>query len=126
MNCKVVIGGCRSYDNYDVFCKFVDMCLSRIKNTEKITIISGHCSGVDLMAEKYAKQNRYSLEIYPAEWKKYGKSAGPRRNKVMVEKANYVIAFWDNKSRGTRNLIEIANKLNKPIRIKYIYKQTPD
>ena len=38
MDCKIVIGGCRDYNNYIVFCKFVDMCLIRIRYIEKITI----------------------------------------------------------------------------------------
>lgn len=126
MDCKIVIGGCRDYNNYIVFCKFVDMCLIRIRYIEKITILSGHCSGVDLMAEKYAKQNGYGLEIYPAEWKRYGKSAGPIRNEIMIKKANYVIAFWDKKSHGTKNLIYNAKKYNKPIRIKYINEHPTD
>lgn len=117
MKKRIVIGGCRDYNNYKNFCQYVDVCLSRIKKENDIVILSGHCSGVDTMAEQYAKQNGYELEIYPAEWSKYGKSAGPKRNKTMVENADYVIAFWDYQSRGTKSLIGYAKELGKSIRV---------
>lgn len=114
---KIVIGGCRYYNNYTAFTKIVDICLSKIKNEKEIVILSGHCSGVDKMAERYAEENRYKLEVYPAQWEKYGKSAGPKRNEIMVKNSNAVIAFWDYKSRGTKNLITLSKKYSKPIRI---------
>lgn len=117
MKKRVVIGGCRDYENYEVFCKYVDIYLSRIGKENKIVIVSGHCSGVDVMAERYAKENGYAVEIYPADWKKYGRAAGPKRNKLMVETADYVIAFWDGRSRGTKSLIDYAVKLKKPMRV---------
>ena len=43
-------------------------------------------------------------------WDKYGPSAGPRRNAQMAEVADALIAFWDGKSRGTKNMIDTANK----------------
>ena len=119
---KIVIGGCRDYNDYDVFKEFVDSCLSRLKEEHSLTIVSGHCSGVDLMGERYAKENGLGLEIFPADWDKYGRAAGPIRNKQMVEVSDYVIAFWNQKSRGTKSLIAYARELNKPIRVKDISK----
>lgn len=119
---RIVIGGCRDFEDYSVFEPFVDKCLERLSKEGKITILSGHCSGVDTMAEQYAKKKKYGLEIYPAEWKKYGKRAGPLRNELMVKKSDFVIAFWDKKSRGTKSLIEFAKENEKPTRIKYIEK----
>lgn len=120
MRFRVVIGGLRSYENYKEFCNYVDFCLSEISTKGEIIIISGHCSGTDMMAEQYAKEKNYILEIYPAEWKKYGRAAGPIRNRQMVENADYVIAFWNNKSRGTKNLIECARNRNIPIKVKIL------
>jgi hypothetical protein len=42
---------------------------------------------------------------------KYGKSAGPIRNRAMAEYAGALIAIWDGSSRGTLNMIETAKKL---------------
>ena len=117
---KVVIAGCRDYNNYDAAKKFIDFCLSKIRNTNEIVIVSGCARGVDAMGERYALDNHLKLEKHPADWKKYGRAAGPIRNREMAEIADYVICFWDNKSKGTKSMIDYAKKLNKPIKIKKI------
>ena len=53
------------------------------------------------------------IEIFKAQCNKYGKSAGPIRNELMVQNCDFVIAFWDGKSKGTRNLIQLAQKYNR-------------
>jgi len=40
----------------------------------------------------------------------------------MAEVSDYVICFWDGKSRGTKSMIEYAKKYNKPHKIKIIKK----
>ena len=77
---SVVIGGYRNFEKYEIFKSFVDSCLAELDPLET-TILSGHCKGVDLLGERYAKEKDLALELYPAEWKKYGKAAGPIRNK---------------------------------------------
>ena len=117
MSIRITIGGCRDFNDYEFFKKAVTECVERIKRSEEIIILSGHCSGTDLMAERYALENGYKTEIYPAEWKKYGRGAGIWRNRIMTEKSDAVIAFWDGKSRGTKNLIETAKKLQKYLEV---------
>ncbi len=117
---KVVIGGCREFKDYGVLCEFADTCLTRLAAQGDICIVSGGCRGVDEMGERYAAERGYAVERHPADWKRYGRSAGPRRNREMVELADYVIAFWDGRSRGTRSLIESAKELKKPLRVKMI------
>ena len=119
---RVVIGGCRDYNNYNIFKIHVDHLLQNIRNEFSIVIVSGGASGVDAMAERYAKENSLPFELFEADWKRYGKSAGPKRNEQMVQVADYVIAFWDFHSRGTKSLIEFTNQCNKPLRIKDIRK----
>ena len=46
-------------------------------------IISGGCKGAYKIAENIAKELNIPIEIYNAEWDKYGNSAGPIRNKKM-------------------------------------------
>lgn len=69
-----------------------------------------------------AKENNFKVEKHPADWKRYGRSTGPKRNRDMAEICDYVICFWDLKSKGTRSMIDYAKKLDKPIKIKKIYK----
>ena len=113
MKKKVVIGGCRDYADY----VFFKSCIDEILKDEKdgVIIISGHCSGVDLMGERYALENGFEVEIFLPEWKKYGHAAGPIRNKKMVERADIVIAFWDGISKGTKSLIKYAQVSKKAV-----------
>ena len=117
---KVVIAGCRDYNNYDEAKEYIDFCLSRIRKISDIIIISGCASGADALGERYAVENGFIIEKYPADWQKYGKSAGPRRNLQMAEACDFVICFWDGKSRGTRSMIEYAKQCGKPVKIKMI------
>lgn len=72
------------------------------------------------IGERYAKDNGFRVEKHPADWEKYGRAAGPIRNREMAEISDYVICFWDGKSRGTKSMIDYAKKLNKSIKIKII------
>ena len=113
MEKKVVIGGCRDYNDYVFFKSHLDVILKNEK--DRIIIISGHCSGVDLMGEKYAAENGFKVEVFLPEWKKYGRATGPIRNKKMVECADLVIAFWDGCSKGTSSLIKYAQNSKKEV-----------
>ena len=117
---KIVIAGCRDYNNYEEAKTYIDLCISNIRNGNKIIILSGGASGADKLGERYAKENGFDVELYPADWNKYGRSAGPRRNKLMAENCDCVICFWDGKSRGTKSMIEYAKTLEKELRVKYI------
>ena len=103
---RVVIAGCRDYTNYEEAKRYLDFCLSEIRKEHEIVIVSGAASGADAIGERYAKENGFAVERYPAEWKKYGRRAGPMRNRKMAEVSDYVICFWDEKSRGTKPMIE--------------------
>lgn len=81
-------------------------------------IISGGARGIDHAAIYYAMKNSIPYEVYPADWDKYGKSAGFRRNIEMLEKCEAVIAIWDGESRGTAHTIKEAQKRGLPL---YVY-----
>ena len=117
---KIVIAGCRDYNNYDEAKSYRDFCLSAIRKENNIVIVSGCASGADAIGERYAEENGFEIEKYPADWKTYGRSAGPRRNKRMAEVCDYVICIWDEKSKGTKSMIDYAIKCNKPVKIKKI------
>lgn len=117
---RVVIAGCRGYNNYKEAKEYIDFCISNIRKISTIVIVSGGASGADAIGERYAKENGFRLEKYPTDWNKYGKSAGPKRNEEMAKICDYAICFWDKKSLGTKSMIKFAKKYQKPIRVKYI------
>lgn len=71
-------------------------------------IISGGASGIDKAGEEFAQEHKIPLKIFYAEWNKYGKSAGYKRNTQMADYAEALIAVWDGSSRGTKHMIDIA------------------
>ena len=79
-------------------------------------IISGLAKGADLLGVKYANQKGYKVEEFPANWK-LGRSAGPKRNLEMAKSANACIVFWDGVSKGTANMIELAERHQLRLRV---------
>lgn len=77
-------------------------------------IISGGARGVDRVAEHAAFQRGMTTRIYPAEWERYGKQAGYRRNQQIVADADRLVAFHDGVSRGTQHSIDLARAASKP------------
>ena len=71
-------------------------------------VLSGMARGVDTLAIRYAIKNGLPLDTFPAQWSKWGRSAGYKRNVQMAQHADALIAIWDGKSPGTRHMIEAA------------------
>ena len=82
-----------------------------------VTVVSGGARGVDTAAVEAAKERGMKTEIVWADWDKYGRSAGPIRNKLMIESVDEVTAFWDGASKGTSNAIQNAEKLGKKVTV---------
>ena len=113
---RVIIAGCRDFADYELLKEKCDFYLQN-KEKEDIVIVSGHASGADALGERYAQERGLQLETYPADWKAHGRAAGPIRNENMARVANALIAFWDGKSRGTKNMIETARKYNLKVAV---------
>ena len=113
---KVIIAGCRDFNDYELLKEKCDYFLQDEKK-EDVVIISGHASGADALGERYAQERGFLLETYPADWKAHGRAASPIRNAKMASVAHALIAFWDGKSRGTKNMIETARKYNLKVAV---------
>ena len=114
MRFAVIIAGTRTFDDFDLLCRKCDVFFSDKKPT---AIICGEARGADTLGRRYAEDHGISVESYPADWDHYGRSAGFIRNKEMASRADALVAFWDGKSRGTKNMIEIARSKGIPIRV---------
>lgn len=113
---KVIIAGGRDFNDFEMLKNFCD---SVLVNVEKpISIVSGVAPGADSLGEKYAKLRGYTIVQFPADWDRYGKSAGYRRNSEMAEYGDALIAFWDGKSKGTEHMINLAKARELKIRVK--------
>lgn len=116
---RVIIAGTRDFNDYNLLKSSCDYMLSKkVESGEEIVIISGGASGADALGEQYAKERGYKILRYPAQWKKYGRQAGPMRNREMADNADALIAYWDGESRGTKNMIEEAKKRGLQVAVK--------
>ena len=89
--------------------------LDEIKLLQGIDLVIHGCArGADQLGKHWAESRGVPVMEFPAEWDKYGKSAGPIRNRQMLwrGKPNMVLAFHRDfqHSKGTANMVEIARK----------------
>ena len=80
-------------------------------------IVSGGAKGVDTIAEQYAKAHGIEIMIIRPDYEKYGRSAPIRRNDLIVDNADMVLAFWDGNSHGTKYTIDYAKRTGKPVKV---------
>lgn len=109
---KLAVIGSRSFDNFDLLINEIQSLSNEI--TE---IISGGAKGADLLAEKWASQNKVILTIIRPNWSTYGRGAGIKRNEEIIKNCDFCIAFWDGKSKGTLSSIKFCEKYSKPHKI---------
>lgn len=90
------------------------------------TVIHGAANGADTLAHEWAMVYAHTVEIFRADWIREGKAAGPLRNARMLKfgRPDRVVAFWDGKSKGTKNMINLAEAANIPVQIVLYTPQT--
>jgi hypothetical protein len=117
---RVLICGDRNMENNDENCGKMIAALEQYE--EKIElIIEGGAEGADKLGKIYAEEYKLPVMEFPANWSRYGRAAGPIRNRWMLKfgKPDLVMAFHPNieKSKGTKNMVNIAKKAGVKVRI---------
>lgn len=115
MTTYVAVVGSRDFTDYGTMEKILDKLFRRKSISKPVIIVSGGARGADSLAERYAANKHLQVDVYNADWDRFGRSAGFIRNKTIVKKADIVVAFWDGTSRGTANTIEEACKNHLPV-----------
>lgn len=86
-------------------------------------VVSGNAYGVDRIGEAWARSRGIPVKRFPVtreEWREVGRAAGPIRNRRM---ASYVgdggglIAVWDGRSPGTRDMIRVAQDVGLAVHV---------
>ena len=77
-------------------------------------LICGMARGVDMAAHDIAESYRIPIHEYPAEWDKYGRGAGYRRNVEMAQAADALLLVWDGESRGSKHMLDVAIQRRMP------------
>jgi len=112
---KVIIAGSRTITDYDV----VEAAIKE-SGFEITEVVSGGARGPDQIGEQYAARNSICLKQFIPNWKKLGRSAGYIRNEKMAEYGEALIAVWDGESKGTKHMIDSANKKGIKVFIKVV------
>jgi hypothetical protein len=117
----MLVAGSRGFNNYPLLKEKLDYLLQYQRDKE-IHIVSGGAKGADTLAEWYAKERSYQMHVFPAEWDKFGKSAGYIRNKQMHQfiaqfSNRGCVCFWDEVSKGTQHNFELCKTYGTPLRI---------
>ena len=76
-------------------------------------IVSGCAPGADTFALEWSKKWVFGLRLFPADWKRHGRAAGPIRNQEMLDAGpDLVIAFPG--GRGTADMVRRAKSSRSP------------
>jgi hypothetical protein len=83
-------------------------------------VVSGGARGVDSLGEEWARENGIPVERYKPDWKRFGKGAGVMRNSDLMSKAEALVALWDGKSIGTRDVVRKAQEAGLRVFVKQV------
>lgn len=106
---KIIVAGSRSFNNYSEAESILNHIIQNY-NSNDVVIVSGGARGADKLGELFAMKKGLKLKVFPANWNKHGKAAGPIRNQEMAEFGTHCIVFWDGKSRGSLDMMKRAKK----------------
>jgi hypothetical protein len=111
---RVIIAGGRDFSDYE---RLSERVLHLLSAQDQVTIVCGEARGADSLGKRLAYEKGWEVLSFPADWDKYGKAAGYKRNEEMARNADALIAFWDGKSKGTKHMIDLAKKHGLQTRI---------
>lgn len=103
---RAIVCGGRDFTDRDAVFRALDAQREALGIT---AIAHGAARGVDTLAMEWAHARGVACTAFPADWERYGRAAGVRRNAAMLEKArpDLVIAFPG--GRGTADMVSRAH-----------------
>ncbi len=111
---KVLCCGDRNWNNRRII-------MRELSNFSYDTIIiEGEARGADTISRLASEYLQLEVLKFPADWNKYGKSAGPIRNRQMLDqKPDLVLAFHNDieNSKGTKDCVKEARRRGIKIRV---------
>ena len=115
---RIIVAGSRMFRNKAFIYNKLNLLTCRIPDREnRLEVVSGLAHGPDQIGLEWAIENNICYRTFPADWDRFGKQAGYMRNEMMGLYSTRAIIFWDEKSSGTKNMIDICDreKINKRI-----------
>lgn len=126
---KLIVAGGRDFTDIDCMHKILEEMDKEDLIDSDVQLVCGMAKGADLMAKDIFDANGLIVLEYPADWNDmsepcvrktnrhgaYNALAGMKRNHAMGDEANILLAFWNGKSKGTKDMIDYMLKLNKSV-----------
>jgi len=110
---KILVTGSRHLEDFEYVKRVFSSITDLFGGTAALILIHGGANGADTLAAAAAKFYNWEVKApYYPDWDKYGKAAGPIRNKKMLyeENPDIVLAFWNGTvaNSGTFDMMEQA------------------
>ena len=107
---KLIIAGAPTCTNYQHLCQVLAPDRHRITQ-----VLTGGARGAEQLGYRWAWKHAVRHQLFRAEWERFGKSAGMRRNHQMAQAGDVLVACWDGQSPGTAHMIQCMEQLGKPV-----------
>lgn len=78
-------------------------------------IAHGGAQGADTVADVWARSHGVPVHVYEADWRRFGKSAGPRRNRDMFGRFNPDVLVACPGNRGTADMVWVVEQALRPV-----------
>ena len=130
MTLRLLICGTRTFADYALLCRECDAIEAHYSAVEVVTGAPDPRKrgprwkpGADGLGERWALARGHAYRRFPADWRRYGRSAGPIRNREMLAyllqstERRGVVAFWDGVSPGTGDMIRAAREGGVGVRV---------
>ena len=112
---NIAIVGGRDFSDYTLLKESLLAYISIYRVPDNI--VSGGAKGADTLATQFATEMGIPLLVFKPDYQKYGRGATLIRNTQIIKNAEVVFAFWDGESKGTKDSITKAKKLQKELYI---------
>lgn len=106
---KMLVCGGREFSDKDFLAKTLDSVLAKCGGVHYV--VTGGARGADSLAYEWAKRGGIQTVLCEANWDKFGKWAGYRRNAAMLgllSDGDIVVGFPGGK--GTQMMLDLARK----------------
>lgn len=111
---RILVCGSRTHWEFDLISGFILAALDKYPDAE--LFVSGGAKGADAISA-YILEKKLGKKVIriEAQWEDFGPGAGFARNWQMIMRCDAVAALWDGVSKGTKQTIDAAKRMGKPV-----------
>lgn len=89
-----------------------------LQNKKEVVILCGEACGADALGKQYAQERGFPVQSFPADWQRFGRAAGPLRNRRMAACADACVVFWVGGSAGSASMVAEARRAGLALRVR--------